>query len=102
MKPYEQKYMTWVVMNEDGSHPFNPILEANGKPAKIVSASVYNENHVSQRLTLLLRTIIEENDHVDAKFLNEIGFSMEDANYLGIFITGIKNINVPPNWEDDL
>jgi len=97
--PYNSNHMTWVAENSDGNHPFNPKLLANGKEVKLLAASVNNEVLVSQRLTYLLKEIVSQQD-IDVDFLNEIGFSKDDAEHIAVLVDGLENINVPTDWQD--
>lgn len=100
--PYNQdEYMTYIVKQELGL-PFNPKLEADGKPLTLCAASIHHETNVCRRLEILLRRVISESDHIDTKFLNEIGFSKADADYIQIDSDGLVDINPMANWEDDL
>lgn len=99
VNPYDSNHMTWVAKNSDGNHPFNPKLLANGKEVKLLAASVNNEVLVSQRLTYLLKEIVSQQD-IDVDFLNEIGFSKDDADQIAVVVDGLENINVPTDWQD--
>lgn len=100
--PYETSYMTWVVENKSGEHPFNPKLVADGKEVKVLAASIYHETQLSSRVSSLLKHIIWDCDEVDVNYLNSIGFSKQDASALGMEIEGLENVNVPIGWEHDL
>lgn len=100
--PYcTESYMTFIVENTNGDLPFNPKLIANGKEVKVVAASVYHENNVSRRLAHLLGKILWDHDDIDADYLNNIGFSQDDASQLSMQIDGLENINTPIGWEDE-
>ena len=100
--PYNTNdYMTYIVKQEPGL-PFNPRLEADGKPLTLCAVSIGHETNVCRRLENLLRRVISESDHVDAKFLNEIGFSKADAAFIQVEIDGLFYINPNANWETDL
>ena len=99
--PYDKSSITYVVDNSASKLPFNPELMADGESLKLVAASALNEVMYSRRLEQLLKRLIWD-DHIDINTLNEIGFSKDDANSLGLTLEGLENINVPSDWQDHL
>lgn len=100
--PYEEGVMTYVVRNDDLEFPFNPRkLLVDGREGQILFASKENDVLLSQRLSMLLREIIESGQVVDEKLLNDIGFSREDAQAIGVSEQGISKIHVPKNWQSE-
>lgn len=99
--PYDKNSITYVVDNSASKLPFNPKLMADGESLELVAASALNEVMYSRRLEQLLKCLIL-GDHVDLNTLNEIGFSKDDANSLGLSLDGLENINVPSDWQEQL
>lgn len=98
--PYIEGVMTYVVRNDNLEFPFNPRqLEVDGSQAQILFSSKVNDVLLSQRLSFLLRDIIESGEVVDAKLLNRIGFSREDAQAIGVSEQGIDKVYVPKDWQ---
>ena len=97
--PYRGGYMTFVVASEGKNLPFNPKLDADGVPLRIVGASVYNEIEVEHRMSELLKRLILTAD-IDSETLNAIGFSRKDASHLSMDIDGLDHDDVPDDDDD--
>lgn len=73
-------------------------IQHEGVIYKVQSAGVGDSFEELDRVKSLLRTLVFDHD-IDAKILNEIGFSKEDASNLGLSVDDLENINIPPRSE---